>query len=279
MTPVDEELTTQQLPDQAGPAAWRGALAGAMFFAVIGLASVFAEWPYARPFWLSPVVMISAAYLFVVAGVIAGWSKGFPRWSYPFVIYAFVFALYWTNVATPGLKIFGHVFNHGELWGWRAWIPLTIALLIAIDLTRSLRPLAALWQGVCRDWTQLSFGLYGLLPLAALLVFDEVSNRIQLPYMIGATLLLTSGAWHYMRARDRKSRAQSLLLAAAVLFVLAAIGNGIYWHGRKEPWMLGPADGYREAIGILITGILVLALVFSPALLELRSRFRPEQPA
>ena len=60
--------------------------------------------------------------------------------------------------------------------------------------------------------------------------------------------------------------------ASGMIFV-AALGNGIYWHGRQEMWMRSPATGYGDALGVAIMGSVLLLLMFLPALLRL-SAFR-----
>lgn len=90
--------------------------------------------------------------------------KGFPRWSFPYWGMALAFSSLLVGAALPGLIVFGHTFGRGELWGWRAWIPVLTVAVIALLLTRVVRPLRQLVTGVWHDWTRLSFAFYGTCP-------------------------------------------------------------------------------------------------------------------
>jgi len=247
------------------------ALAGTFFFLATGCALLIAAWPQGLidlPSSVNSVAAMLAAYLVAVAGFGIGWVKGFPRWSYPYGAYAFVFALYWMSVATPDVTILNHTFERNELWGWRAWVPLLTVVAVAIMVTRSAQPVIRSVRDIRRDWTRLSFAIYGLMPLFVGLCFDEVSNIYEFPFTLMATVILVCGAFAYMHSRQTPPRALSLLIGASVTMAIVAVGNGIYWHGRQETWMAIPSNGIQNAIDVGITGGVVLIVMFLPALLQ-----------
>jgi hypothetical protein len=253
--------------DEYGRGSWADALAGTVPFVIIGLATTLMESPWVvfpRSLWLGRLGagLFFVGYLVLSIGFGVGWVKGFPRWSYPYTGYVMVFALYMMSVATPGLRIFGHAFQRNELWGWRSWIPFLVIAAIALLLTRSLRPLLRLVVNVWEDWTQLSFGLYGMMPLAVWLAFDEVDNSYQLPYMLLLTLILAEGALVYMRCTHTWQRALALLVGTTLAVMVAAVGTVVYWRG--------PGDGWVDVRGTFVQGGYAVALVFAPALLGLR---------
>jgi hypothetical protein len=248
---------------------WGEALAGMVPFLIIGLAAMLIEWPRAvipLPTCLNYLAggLFLGGYLVLVVGLGIGWVKGFPRWSYSYVGYVLIFALYMMNVATPQLRIFNYTFQRNELWGWRSWIPFLVIAAIALVLTRSLRPLFRLVTNVCKDWTQLSFGLYGMMPLAVLLAFDEVDNSYQFPYMLLLTLILVEGALAYMRSARTWQRALALLVSTTLAVTVAAVGTVIYWKG--------PGNGWVNVGMTFIHGGYVVAAVFAPVLLGLLHR-------
>jgi hypothetical protein len=220
---------------------------------------------------LNAVTALLVSYLVAAVGLGIGWVKGFPRWSYPYAAFAFVFALYWMGIATPGVKILNHTFQRNELWGWRAWVPLLTVMAVVFVMTRTLEPVRCMARDVRQDWTRLSFAVYGIMPFAVRLFFDEVRNTYEFPFTLMANVILVVGAFSYLRSKETKPRVLSLLMGTSVMISVAALGNGIYWHGRQESWMATPANGYREALGVAMMGVVLLILMFSPALLRFRT--------
>ena len=98
------------------------------------------------------------------------------------------------HVATPGLRIFNYTFGRNDYWGWRAWIPLMAMVAIGFLITRSLRPVLRLFTNVWRDWTLLTFGMFGSMPLLVMISFDEVDNLYSLPFMVVLTLIMVGTA-------------------------------------------------------------------------------------
>ena len=172
---------------------WKAALAGAAPLFIFGLTTVVRE---ALPLnlWPGGAMNLIIVYLALLVGLGVGWLKSFPRWSYSYAGFILLFTWYWMGVATPGLVIFGHTFQHDELWGGRAWIPFAVMAMIALLVTRSLRPLGRFFSGAWRDWTRLSFALCSFTPVIVWFLFDEVRRPYAAPYLALTTLALTGGA-------------------------------------------------------------------------------------
>jgi hypothetical protein len=225
--------------------------------------------------YLANLLIISSALALIYAGaymVVLGvsWVKGFPRWCYPYWALGLAFSGQLVSAATPGLRIFGHTFGHDELWGWRAWIPVLVVAAVALLLSRSVRPLRQLVMGVWHDWTRLSFGFYGLLPLVLMIVFDEVHGEG--PYMAVLSVVLAMGALAYMRSIKTWQRALALLGGLTLTWALSTVYLAIYWHGRQEFGMKVPGNGYETAQSMLRALGVLGALMFVPALLGLLRR-------
>ncbi len=193
-----------------------------------------------------------------------GWVYGFPRWSFTYLAVLLIVSAMLSPSATPGLVLFGHTFSHDELWGWRAWVPLGVWLVVSVAITRSFRPAWQLLNMVNTDWTRLSFGLYGLLPVTLLIIFDEVHGEDG--FVAFLCLLLAGGALGYLRVKHTGWRFFCLVAAVGVVWFAAAVYLGIYWDGRLEFWMRAPADGWSNFSTTLVSGVIILLLLCLPAL-------------
>jgi hypothetical protein len=201
---------------------------------------------------------------FMIVLVLA-WIKNFPRWSFPYLGLATVFSLYLTQLAFPGIPILGYPFGQRELLEWRAFIPLMIVVVSALLLTRSLRPLGTLVRGVWNDWTQLSFGLYGILsPLMFLFAFEEI--RGWEPLEIGLCIILAIGAMAYIRGAETTQRMLSLLVALTTAWIGAMICRLIALNVPNEtPW----AETVRWMTWF---GVVAVLFVSAPALVGIVRR-------
>ena len=262
----------------AAPAPWGEALLGAAALLVPGLALALAELPTLHPWWPA---FYFGAYLFILLGLLAGWVRGFPRWSYPYVGYGLVWPLWLSSVSTPGLRLLGYAFSRHQPWGWRAWLGLGAVAILALLLTRSLRPLARLFTGAWRDWTRLSFALYGGLPLALWGLFDEVHRPHPVPYLILASLCLAAGALAYMRSGTDAGRLLSLLAGLTSSWLVSTVGLATYWHGRLVGRGDYPLDWWSDTARPMAYGWVVVALILLlPLLLGLlRRAVRPRHAA
>jgi len=213
------------------------------------------------------VLIYVGPFLFVLG---LGWVKGFPRWSYPYWGIALLFSIWLMDAATPGLRFFGYSFEHDDLWGWRAWIPVALVAVVAFLLSR-IRPLRLLAKRLWQDWTRLSFAIYGVLPLAVLLAFDEV--HAEEAYVVALNLLLGLGALCYMRSIYTWQRILSLLAGLLVTWAAATVYLAIYWNGRQEPWMDNPGNWVDTALWMNKLGGFLVLILLVPACLRLLRLF------
>jgi hypothetical protein len=186
-----------------------------------------------------------------MAMLIVAWRRGFPRWSFPL----------WALVL---------VFGPGDLWGLPACIPLAVVVVIAFAWTRSLRPFGDLIAGVGRDWTRLSFALYGFMPFALLVAFNHISGNEMALVALGGVLAL--GAFVHMRATRTGQRALALLVAVLICWTAATIFKAAYWSVPHEHGAAGVTPWASTVGDMLLMGGGWLAIMLSPALLELARR-------
>jgi hypothetical protein len=249
------------------PVSWRGTFAGMAPFLIFGLILIFLEIPHdwAIPPWLT--YLGGAFFLGVIVlppiGLGIGWVKGFPRWSYPYVGHVLLFSLYLMSASTPGLRIFGYDLFGRELWGWRAWIPFLTMAAIVLLITRSLRPVLKLFTNVWQDWTLLTFTMFGFMPLLVAIGFDEVDRLYSLPFMVILALVMLSTALTYLRSVYPWRRILALLVGIILIVAVTTVAPTLYWL----------ENGWVNVKGSVVTGLVVVAIMFSPLLVGLLRRF------
>jgi hypothetical protein len=229
-------------------------LAGTIFFMLWGLNLIAGEFPHEWnvPEWVPGVFFVSAVFALPI-GMCIGWIQGFPRWSYPYVGHVLVFSLYMTNVSTPGF-LFGR-----DLWGWRAWIPLMLIAVIALAVTRSFQTIIKFFMNIWNDWTLLTFGMFGFMPLLVAISFDEMDGLFSLYFMVIVTLVMVGTAWSYLRADGQRGRVIALLAGILLTTVIAVLAPTVYWQ----------RNGWVDLTGMTVMGGIVVLVMFSPVLIGL----------
>jgi hypothetical protein len=197
----------------------------------------------------------------LLAALLVGWVKGFPRWCFPYWGFVFLIALYTLNFR-------GTIFGKPFTGSWLVWIPLLLVAAIATLWTRSLQPVYRLFRSLWADWTRLSFAIYGLLPLMLIAIYDEVHDTASQPALTGLMLLLAFGALLYMRSAGIWTRLLWLLAGFSLTWALATLHLAWYWNGRQEPGMGAPATWADALSWTSPTGAFLLAILIAPALLE-----------
>jgi hypothetical protein len=268
-----EGTITSTVSRNSIPTPWPASLAGAALFLLWGLELIGGEIPHewAVPTWVHTLVgiLFVSGLLLPPIALCVGWIQSFPRWSYPYVGHMVVYSLYVTSVATPGLRVFGVPVFGGELWGWRSWVPLLAVALIALLVTRSVRPLFRLFTQVWQDWTLLTFSLFGILPLWVAISFDEMDRLYSLVFMVILAVLMTGAALLYLRSRRSGARIAALAIGIVPTIAVTVVAPTLYWqrHGWVSPW------------GAALLGGAVLLVMALPAAIGLLRRALPLRPA
>ena len=272
MSASTERFNTPEGHEARAGGARPEALMGALPFLAFGLASMVSKtrwWPFDMGGYFGGPFL--TFYLFVVIGLGVGWLKGLPRWAYAYLGWALVFAWWWTDMHTYGLKLPGYTFGD-EAWGWRIWMPLAIVVVVVVLWTRSLRPLKQLFLGLWNDWTLLSFGVYTLFAWIWL-VADENHNPYLLAFMAASAIVVAGGAWAYMRGARAWHRALALAAGFGLVAVVGEISEATWdwrsYYGVPAPEGVSP---YAEALRVVMALGFWAVLLLIPALLGLVRR-------
>jgi hypothetical protein len=190
------------------------ALMGALPFALFGIASILSRTRY--PF---NAYSYLAFYAVILLGLLIGMIKGFPRWAYSYLGWSLVFAWWWTNMGTYGLKIFGFRIYY---WTWHIWTPLLATLGITLLWTRSLHPLRQLVRGIWQDWTLLSLAIYAFVAFASL-IYDENHHPYLFAFITATTIVVCLAVWGFLKSNSSWKRVVSLLAGFVAALILSNI--------------------------------------------------------
>jgi len=192
-------------------------------------------------------------------GLLFGWIRGFPLWSYSYLGWSLVFAWWWTDISI-----------YGTHWGYRVWLPFGIMVLLVLLWTRSLEPLRKLLRDIWNDWTRLSLAMFAL---GALMFMGggEDHHPQWVLFMLAAMLIINTGAWFFLRSSSLIGR----VLSIAISFIASAVPMGISyltWDWRAH-YGLPPAESWKGELGVAPIGVLFwLLILFWPALIALIHR-------
>ena len=218
--------------------------------------------------WFSPMgITLFLTFLTLPAiGFGIGWVKNFPRWSYPYTGMALILAPYIQNASTPAITLFGIPIFGRELWGWRAWIPLAVALVIALVVSRSFKPFLRFFTNLWNDWTIPSYLLIGALPLLVWVLFDEMDRMFTLYFMIAFAVLFMGMVILYLRSQTTGQRVLTLTLGVLIIVVTAVWGTTSYWLEHNGIYPSGVRTMWTRATSIIF-------IILIPAWLEFLRRY------
>jgi peptidoglycan/LPS O-acetylase OafA/YrhL len=244
------------------PAAWPQALLAAAYFVlpsflftsyllVYELATAL-DWSPKYYDWLRGF-LLPAILIGVLLLGFAGWMRGFPRWSYPYVGSILAIAMF---LITARLDYTGQL-----AFLLLPLMPLTLLLLVVVG--RRWKPLQALYEGVRSDPSQLSLAFACVLPLA--FVFNLEETTYEGAYETATGLILALGVLVYMRSANAWQRALALPLTLVVAWTTAMAFSGYEIRSHNWSW-----PGILPFM--LIQGSVFLVMIGLPSLLMIRTR-------
>lgn len=244
------------------PESWPATIAGALFYLLAGLELLSGDIPHAWeiPNWLQGVDFLFLFGLLVPAiAFAAGWVLYFPRWSYPYTVALLVFSLYMMSTATPLLRQLGYL-NRG--WGYLAWVPFLLAVLVGLLLTRSLRPIVWFFTNIRRDWTLGTYAMFAWMPLLISIAFDEIDRQYSLIFKLVLTIMMVITSLFYLRTGRHDARSRILVAGVLLCLAVTQISMIAYWQ---------PIGGVFIP-GALAWGLVILGIMLSPAVILRQDR-------
>lgn len=202
---------------------------------------------------LGTVVTLALFGLFLIL-LVLGVKMGMPRWSMPYL--GFLLALLSAYLLSallgaPIMILFGHLLDRPSLfgdlfYGGVLWSGLLSVVLLLVILTKSSPAL----QRFRRDWTLLPFVIYGAVPFALLLTFDEYMGDE--PYTLMAFLVLAVGAWFYLHSHGEWNRFGVLFIALTLAMFIATAGKAILVPTQDWPFTIDAGLAKSEARNTII---------------------------
>ena len=189
--------------------------------------------------------------------LLLGLARGLPRWAYPFGGLLFGFHLFVSYQS--GMWLF-------LLFILAAFLALTVAEVIT-NPQRSLLPLPLrrIGQSLSVDWTRLSFGLFGAMPLVILMAFDDAHANNRTPYLALSALGMIVSAFIYCRSRAASAQIAALL-TGPTLAIWCAWMDKVAFAGGLINWVTLPAAGITELLWLLKLWVQWGLLILLPAL-------------
>jgi hypothetical protein len=204
---------------------WQELLAGALPFIIFGPVTILLAFPYPYPeyrFSAAWRILIICLYVIpILLGLVAGATKRFPSWAYPYVgMLLSILTLAIAEIVIP------FIFQKHQELIYSLWfqIPVGAAIVwltaaVILGLARLSHFLAPLYENVRRDWTRLSLALC-MIPTIFSGMIDHDEEPVLTLAMFLSTACLVLGALAYLLSRTQRLRFLSLLggLGLAIIF-------------------------------------------------------------
>ena len=174
------------------------ALFGTLPFLAFGIISMLGKMDD-QVYGLRVIYINLAIYILVLSGLLIGWIRGFPLWSYSYLGWSLLFGWWWSNSRINGIY-----------YGFRVWVLFGIVILIALIWTRSLSQVKKFFSDISNDWTRLSLAMYTFIAFV-FLIYDENHHPYLLIFMAASTFAIAAGAWFFLRSASLKGRVMSIL--------------------------------------------------------------------
>ena len=263
----------------------RSELLAAMIFFLLPLFSILAVNDTNSPQLMDYILLVLfwGCIIFAVGLAIA---RSVPRWSLPYLGFISMVGIilmgtdrFWGWIYPYFIRLFGarsvwpisiRIIYVG-IFGFIMSFMILLGALALVNLLRLLPYTRGVWQRIRKDWTQLSFMLYGGLVFDIILVFDEYHYEELWKFIAWTSLAL--GAWSYLRAKDQQRRILALLSGATGAMWIVALAKWILIPFQKWPtgYPVAPSETSRwvETGSAMVNWVLVLFMLIAPAMLNL----------
>lgn len=192
-----------------------------------------------------------------------GLARGLPRWAYPFGGLLLGYQIFVSYQSGMWLFLIAMLF---------AYCMLGAAAILSDPQPRLLPTLVRrIGQSLSLDWTRLSFGVFGAMPLILLTAFDDAQANDRTPYLVLSVLGMVLSAVAYCRSRTTSAQITALL-SGLTFAIWCAWMDKINFAGGLLSWVTVPSAGFEEMLWLLRLWLQWGVLILSPALLALMGR-------
>ena len=258
---VANEKNTMIMDGQTGNLAF---FVGVLPFILFGIASMFNA---AFPYYFVVIYMIF--YLLVLIGTMFGLTKGVPHWTYGYLGWSMVMAWWWAGLSINALRGSDFPIVYNQRFGLWSWLPLLLAIAIALLWSRSFRPLQKLIRNIWQHWTHLSLMMFTFVAFTQL-IYDENHHPFLVVFILGSTLCVSIGAWLFLRSTTTLQRATSLIAGFVFASVVGSISYATWdWATYYGFPLTTPEPWYVAAEKAFLISPIWIAVLFWPVLIGL----------
>ena len=224
------KLTSDTVAWRSRPS--RGEILVALMFFIIPSIYIFLNTNSGQPAYL--ILMLIGVAIFVI--IVAGFLKGFPRWSMPYLglalsLISFLIVFQWvTDFISPKMMVQLGPIPIDEssrlilqaFWAGLLWLSLMIFTLLVFGSLALVRMFKPLLESIREDWTLVSYILYYGATFTLFLAYDLY--RGHQTFVLASAICLGCGAWFYLHAEKSWQRILALIcgLSLAMLAAMAA---------------------------------------------------------
>lgn len=266
---LQQALSPSDLPPAPpdGRTSWQQFLLEISIFLISGLLMILATYfpiPGLHPGWQRDAEFLGNIILpLTLPLLIIGLSRGLPRWTYP--------------LGGLLLSYFGLIASQTNLWLFLTIMLFASAILMVAAILTDPQPsrlpisLRRIGQSLSIDWTRLSFGVYGAMPLIILMAFDNAQSNSRTPYFAISVLAMAVSVLIYARCGNTNTQIP-VLLAGLTFSILGAWLDTISFSGNLTNWITVSGFEIESVLWIVSLWIQWAAIILSPALLTLFGR-------
>jgi len=187
--------------------------------------------------------------------LVFGLARGLPRWTYPL-----------------GGLLFGYsglIAGQTSLWLFLVVMLLAACMLVASAILTDPQPsrlpvsIRRIGQSLTTDWTRLSFGVFGAMPLIILMAYDDAYTNSQTPYFAFSILAMVVSALVYCRSRETNLQITALL-AGLTFSICGAWLDTVSFRVGTTNWSMVHNAGIESLVWMAALWLWWAVFILSP---------------
>ena len=258
---LQQAISPSDLPPAPpdGRTSWKQFLLEMSMFLITGLFMILATYfpfPGLHPGWQRDAEFLGDIILpLALPFLIIGLARGLPRWTYP--------------LGGLLLSYSGLVAGQTNLWLFLTIMLFASAILIVAAIltdphpSRLPIPLRRIGQSLSTDWTRLSFGIFGAMPLIILMAFDNAQSNNRTPYFAFSVLAMIVSVLIYSKSRNTNIQIP-ILLAGLTFSIMGAWLDTVSFSNDLTNWIAVTGFDLESLTWIAFLWLQWAAIILSP---------------